>query len=90
MVEPLVPSLQHASLEVVPMAAITFTSTHARTRLFETPGGSMKKPSERTRRAVAGCVVFTTVVLGSVALVWLSSVNEPASRSGEVVPSRTR
>jgi len=80
---------KHTSLEDVPMAAITFTSTHARTRLFETPGASTKKPSARTRRAVAGCAVFTSVVLGSVALVWLSSVNEPA-RTGEVAPLCTR
>ncbi len=31
-----------------------------------------RKPSAKTRRVAAGCAVFTTVVLGAVALVWSS------------------
>lgn len=37
------------------------------------------KPSARTRRAATGCAVFTTVVLGALALVWSSTSTASAS-----------
>ena len=49
-----------------------------------------RKPSARTRRAAAACAVFTTVVLGAVALVWSSCFIPDASANVQRQRSQQR
>jgi hypothetical protein len=55
-----------------------------RTALRKQMAHRRRRPSARTRRAAAGCAVFTTVVLGAVALVWSSTVVPDVPASAQV------
>ena len=74
------------------MAATTHVTMKERepAKSAQGPRARARKPSARTRRAAAGCAVFTTVVLGAVALVWSSCFIPDASANVQRQRSQQR